>query len=120
MPGPQFLSTPGMREQDIIRIRDQRIDTLDRQIQSAQAYISSQTQSLADLTKRAAELESQGVTISEAMTESIQNIRSQIAQQESLIGEKEAEKQVIRDEYALELERYREVANRQVSNQGSQ
>ncbi|MDJ0655555.1 MAG: DUF4124 domain-containing protein [Xanthomonadales bacterium] len=104
-------------EQDIIRIRDQRIETLDRQIQSAQAYISSQTQSLADLTKRAAELESQGVTISDAMTDSIKSIRDQIAKQESHIAEKEAEKQVIRDEYAVELARYREVAERQMASQ---
>ncbi len=101
-------------EADITRIRDQRIDTLDRQIQSSQAFIGGQTQSLARLMERAAELESRGVEVSAALTDSIEGIRTQIRDQEKIIAAKEAEKATIDAEYEQELERFREVARRRL------
>ncbi len=103
-------------EQGIIRIRDQRLDTLDRQIQSSQAFIGGQTQSLARLMGRAAELESQGLDVSAALHDSIEVIRQQIRDQDKNIDAKENEKAALAAEYEGELKRYREVANRRLSS----
>ena len=102
-------------ESDIVRIRDQRIETLNRQITSAQAVIDSHTLSLADLTKRASELESQGFEVSSGLRDSITVIQKQIDEQEQQITLKEAEKLTITADYEKELARFREVANRQVN-----
>lgn len=107
-------------EEDIVRMRDQRIETLNRQINSAQAVIDSHTLSLADLTKRASELESQGFEVSEGLSDSITVIQQQIDEQEEQIALKEAEKLTIISDYERELARFREVANRQAGVNNSE
>ncbi len=100
-------------EDDITEMRDQRIDAMNRQIKSAQTMIDSHSGSLAGLTKRASEQESQGFEVSEDLRETIALLQEQIAQQESKIMDREAEKIRLNKEFADELARFQRVQNGQ-------
>ncbi|MEM7706049.1 MAG: DUF4124 domain-containing protein [Pseudomonadota bacterium] len=96
-------------EDDIIAMRDQRIDAMNRQIQSAQTVIDSHTGSLEGLTKRASEQESQGLEVSDDLRATIALLQEQIAQQEQKIMDREAEKLLLKAEFDEELARFRRV-----------
>ncbi len=99
-------------EEDIIAMRDQRIDAMNRQIKSAQTMIDSHSGSLAGLTKRASEQESQGIEVGTDLEETIALLQEQIAQQESKIAEREAGKLALAAEFEEELEQFRKVQQR--------
>lgn len=99
-------------EEDIVRSRDQQVDAINRSIVAAEAYKEGQARSLAGLLERAAQAESQGNTVSEALKSSIESLQQQIAEQEEFIGGRETEKVKIVEEYDVLLARYREVRER--------
>jgi len=100
-------------EEDIITMRDQRIDVMNRQIKSAQTMIDSHSGSLAGLTKRASEQESQGFEVGEDLRDTIALLQEQIAQQEQKILDREAQKISLRKEFEQELAKFRELSKRQ-------
>ncbi|MFK7957244.1 MAG: DUF4124 domain-containing protein [Lysobacterales bacterium] len=97
--------------EDITAMRDQRIDAMNRQIKSAQTMIDSHSGSLAGLTKRASEQESQGFEVNEDLRDTIALLQEQIAQQEAKILDRETEKIRLGKEFAEELERFQKVKN---------
>lgn len=99
-------------EEDIIAMRDQRLAAMDRQIKSAQTVIDSHSGSLADLTKRASEQESQGMEVPQNLRDTIELLQTQIAQQEQKIIDRENQKIELSKEFAEELERYRKANKR--------
>lgn len=99
-------------EEDIIAMRDQRLGAMDRQIKSAQTVIDSHSGSLADLTKRASEQESQGMEVPQNLRDTIELLQTQIAQQEQKIIDRENQKIELSKEFAEELERYRKANKR--------
>ncbi|MEM9530352.1 MAG: DUF4124 domain-containing protein [Pseudomonadota bacterium] len=99
-------------EQDIISMRDQRLDAVSSRINLAQSLIDSHSTYLAGLTKRASELESQGLDISAELHDSIEELQSQIAHQEQKIVQWEADKVALRKEFEDELVKFRAVKQR--------
>ncbi len=104
----QLLLTTYAGESDISATRDQRLEVVDRAIDASRAYISGRTRHLQRVLDRAAQLESRGHNVSDALRSSIDEIRRQISDQEGFIAEKEAERVELIDYYDVELERYRE------------
>jgi chromosome segregation ATPase len=103
-------------EDDILRSQDQQIDAIRRSVEAAQAYIDGQTRSLAGLMERAAQMESQGRSVSDALQSSIEDVKDQIAEQEEFIAGRQAEQATIENEYQDLLTRYRELRARKNSS----
>lgn len=103
-------------EKDIVGTRDQRLEVIGRAVEAARAYIDGRTRNLSGLMERAAQMESRGHNVSDALRSSIDEIRRQISEQENFIKSKEVERDEINIYYNSELERYREVIDRR--NQG--
>lgn len=99
-------------EDDILRRRDQQIETMDRAIRTTQAFIDGQGKTLAGLMARAARAENSGQPVSEALRETINDTQKQIEDHQASIDRREVEKERIMEEYADELARYREIVER--------
>jgi len=98
--------------EDIIRIKEEQVDAINRSITAAEAYKEGQAKSLADLLERAGQMESNGKAVSEALTSQIKSLQSQIAEQEHFIAGRIEERERIVVEYGDLIERYREVRSR--------
>jgi hypothetical protein len=107
----ELLSTYAS-EADIFRVRDQQMSALDRSIEAAKSYVGGQRKSLATLLERAASNERQGRELSPALQSSILVSQEQIAEQQTFIEEKEAEKLEIAAWFDEELARYRDILAR--------
>lgn len=103
-------------ESDIIGVRDQRLDVIARAIEASRAYIRGRTRGLSNLMDRAAQMESRGHAVSDALSSSIEEIRRQIGEQESFIDQQADSRGAIEDKYNAELVRYREVIERRKNN----
>ena len=106
------LMTIYAAEIDIIRTRDQQAGVIDRSISAGQAIVNGQTKSLANLMDRAAQLESQGNSVSEALQSSINELQRQIDVQKGYVRRLEKEKSDTISRYDAELIRYRDVKQR--------
>ena len=104
----QLLLTTYAAESDILDTRDQRCEVIDRAIDASRAYISGRTRHLQRVLDRAAQLESRGHNVSDALRSSIEEIRRQINDQESFIADKAIEREEVVEYYDAELVRYRD------------
>jgi len=104
----RLLLTTYAAESDILETRDQRCEVIDRAIDASRAYITGRTRHLQRVLDRAAQLESRGHNVSDALRSSIDEIRRQINEQEQFIAGKETERQSVVEYYDTELERYRD------------
>lgn len=99
-------------EDDILRSRDQQVQSIQRSIDAAQAFIDGQSKTLATLMERASKAEDAGQTVGEQLAASIASAQQQIRDQEDYIIRREAEKQAAALHYAEILDRYREILAR--------
>ena len=99
-------------EADIHRSKEQQIESIDRSIEAAQAFIEGQSKSLASLLERAARQEDDGTEIGENLRKSIAMAQEQIRIQEEYIDAKEAERAATEKYYDAEIARYREITER--------
>jgi hypothetical protein len=114
------LMTIYAAEIDIARARDQQSGVIDRSIEAGQAIVNGQTKSLGNLMDRAAQMESQGLPISEALQSSIDEMQRQINVQKSYLNRLEQEKSDTIERYDAEVLRYRDVKKRWGLNEKSQ
>lgn len=99
-------------EADITRSKQQQTDVINRSIATAQSIADGQTRSLGKLMERAAQMEGQGIAVSEATQSSIKEIRRQIELQTGYLKRLEADKAASIEHFEQELIRFREVKKR--------
>ncbi len=99
-------------EKDVLRARDQKIEMINRQIESYEASMKSLQGSLTQLTARAAESQRAGRPVSEALTAQIAESKKSVQQQEAAIKAKRIERGEVAGDYEAELKRYREMVAR--------
>jgi Domain of unknown function (DUF4124) len=99
-------------EADIERARDQKIEMIDRQIESYEASLKSLQSSLTQLNARAAENQRAGRPVSEALAAQIEESKKNVQKQEAAIKQKRIDRAGVSGEFDAELKRYREMVAR--------
>lgn len=90
----------------IIRLKNERVNALKRNIETARENLAIQEKNETDLMKRAADKERNGEIVSEAFLVQINQIKDQIAYQKQFIIDKTAEIETTETKYEGELETY--------------
>jgi hypothetical protein len=108
----QIMMAAYTSEQDVLRARDQKIEMIDRQIESYEVSMKSLQSSLTQLNARAAESQRAGRPVSEALTAQIEDSKKNVQKQELAIKQKRLDRAAVTGEYELELNRYREMVGR--------
>lgn len=96
-------------EDDLVLTRDGQLAHLDSQVKLTESHIEKLQANLNKMIDRAAEVERRGETPSEEMVSNIRSVRNQIAENENFIATKEKEKTDIRERFAADIERFREL-----------
>lgn len=91
----------------ITRLKRERIEALERNIELAEENLIIQKRNLDDLLKRAADKERSGGVVSDAFTAQIEKSRVQIKNQQQFIVDKTLEIKETEDKYDDELAKYR-------------
>ncbi|MCX7544777.1 DUF4124 domain-containing protein [Marinicella gelatinilytica] len=91
----------------IVRLKEERINALKRNIELAEENLIIQKRNLDDLLKRAADTERSGGVVSEAFTTQIEKSREQIINQQTYIVDKTEEIKETKEKYNDELAKYR-------------
>lgn len=99
-------------EADIERARDQKIEMIDRQVESYEASLKSLQSSLTQLNARAAENQRAGRPVSEALASQIEESKKNVQKQEAAIKQKRIDRAGVAGEYEIELKRYRDMVAR--------
>lgn len=96
-------------EDDLVLTRDGQIAHLDSQIRLVESHIEKLQANLDKRIERAAEVERRGEQPSEEMIKNIESVRDQIAENEEFIATKRQEQQAIRERFAADIARFREL-----------
>jgi len=108
-------------EDDILMTRDGKLTTIDASIQIIRSNIRRLKLKLAEMQKNAANLEREGKKISSNYLKEIENTRQQLKGYYTQIIRKEQNKEVIRQQYAADLQRFQELKNlRPLEREGEQ
>lgn len=99
-------------EEDLFRARDHKLAAIDDTIELTRSNIQTQQESLEDFMKEAAEVERRGEEVGPRTLRAIEDLRTQMAENEAFIARKEQEKLALIARYAEELERFRELTTR--------
>jgi hypothetical protein len=102
-----LLSTYGV-EDDILYIRDRKIAQIESQIKASEETLKSLRGALARMEAQVKD-EGKDAKTAETTAKNIELTKSQIARHEGAIATKRQEQQALRQQYAAELERYREL-----------
>lgn len=105
----RVLLSTFLSEQEILESRDRKIASIDASIELTHITIDKLTKDLERERKRAANLERKGKSIPENMQKSIDSLQRQIADKQSYIQAKEQEKDDLKQKYAKDMERFREL-----------
>ena len=109
-----LLSTYG-GEDDIVYIRDRKIAQVETTIKASEETLKSLRAALARMEAQAAD-ESKSKSGKDAQTtKNIEQTQKQIARHEGVIADKRKEQEALRNQYAEELQRYRELKKQQVA-----
>ncbi len=98
-------------EDDILMTRDGKLATIDASIQIIRSNIRRFKLKLAEMQRNAANLEREGSKISPNYLKEIENTRQQLKHYYASIIRKEQSKESIRQQYAADLQRFRELKN---------
>lgn len=94
--------------EQIIRLKQERIDALKRNIELAEENLIIQNRNLEDLLKRAADRERSGDVVSTVFIDQIEKTREQIINQKQFIIDKTEEIDTTEEKYEYELTKYLE------------
>ncbi len=98
-------------EDDILMARNGKLTAVNANIQITRSNIRRLKEKLAAMQKNAATLERQGKSASKNLLKDIELSRKQLKENYALIIKKEQEKELIRQKYARDLERFRSLKN---------
>jgi hypothetical protein len=96
-------------EDDIVMTRDGKIAAIDAVLRVTRGRIERTEQALEALTYRAAELERSGRRVPDSLHEEIRGARAQIQLSLDYIAGKRQEQEAIRQEFELDIRRFREL-----------
>lgn len=96
-------------EDDLVLTRDGQIAHLESQIRLTQSHIDKLQNNLNQMIDRAGEVERRGEQPSDEMIANIASVRDQIAENETFIETKRREQNEIRERFAADIERFREL-----------
>lgn len=105
-----LLSTYGV-EDDIIYVRDRKIAQIEASIKASEETLKSLRAALTRMEAQAAD-ESKDAKAAKATAKNIELTRGQITRHEAAVAVKRQEQETLRKQYALELERYRQLKNK--------
>ncbi len=97
-------------EDQILRLKQERLDSLHRNIEMAEDNLVIQQKNLEDLLKRAADRERNGQTVSKAFLDQMEKLKGQIDYQKTFITNKKAELVTTEAKYDGEIEKFRKYA----------
>ena len=98
--------------QDITTARDRKLASIEGMMELTQATMENLEKKLADYQKRAAHIERGGSTVPDELTRDMQNIKQQIAAKQQYLASKKEEEQALREKYAGDIERFKELQRR--------
>ena len=98
-----------MSEKDLISTRDRQINTVEANVGISSKSAARVKENLVRLEKNANALASKQKPISSDAKNDIQNLKQQLANLERFIGNKRAEQQQLRDKFAADLNRFKEL-----------
>lgn len=107
-------------EQQIVRLKGERIDSIKRNIETAEKTLDIQQKNHQDLLKRAADKERSGEVVSAAFLKQIKQVKEQIAFQKEFIKDKTAEISETTKQYDAELAKYRKYTGKDKTVEQSQ
>lgn len=107
----ELLLSSYAHEADIVYVRDRKIAQLDASISASQDTLKSLRAALARLETQATEEKRGGKPASEQSTKGLAQTQAQIAKHEAAIVTKQQEKELVREQSAKEVERYRQLKN---------
>ena len=105
-------------EEQIIRLREERVAALNRNIELAEENLVIQQKNHDDLLKRAADKERNGEVVSESFLEQISQVSEQMDFQRAFIKEKTAEIETTQAKYQDELAKFRAFTGVQTTEDG--
>jgi len=94
---------------DMKLARDGKIAAIESQIKLTENQIDKLENNLAEIIENAANQERRGKAPSESTQQDIEKVRSQIARKHEFIEEKRAEQQAVREEFAADIARFKEL-----------
>ncbi len=98
-----------LSEEEINTARDRKLTVIDGNIEVTNIAINKLNDDLQLQRKKAANYERKGKTVPESTLKEIASLERQIKNKEEFIESRTAEKDVIREKYARDLERFREL-----------
>lgn len=98
-----------LSEEEIISARDRKLGLINGNIEVTNGTIDKLNSDLQEQRKKAANYERKGRTVPEGTLKEIASLERQIKNKEEFIAAKNAEKEVIREKYARDLDRFREL-----------
>lgn len=105
----RVLLSTFLNEQEIINARDRKVSSVDATIEITRISIDKLEADLQKERRRAANYERKGKNIPENVQNAIDSLERQIADKQGYIASKEKEKVALREKYAKDLERFREL-----------
>jgi hypothetical protein len=105
----RVLLSTFLSEKEILESRDRKIASIDASIELTRITIDKLNKDLKRERKRAANLERKGKKIPDGMQSDIDSLQRQIDNKQSYIKSKEQEKDELRQKYAKDMERFREL-----------
>lgn len=99
----------------IIRLKEERVSALERNIETAQENLLIQEKNHKDLMKRAADKERSGEVVSDVFLDQINQVREQMIYQQEFITDKTAEIVTTKDKYDAELAKYLEFTGEDIA-----
>jgi hypothetical protein len=96
-------------EADLLMMRDSRIAAIEELIQLTDSRITSLKKRLAGLAEEASDHESRGRPVPEFVQQQTESVRRQVSENQDFIEAKRAEMAAIRQQFAADIARYREL-----------
>lgn len=100
-------------EADIVLTRDRKIGEIETQIKASEETLNSLKKSLTRIQAQAADEQRGGKAVSPQTAKTLANNESQIAKHETAVKKMRQEQEQMRAQYQSDLERYRDLKNRQ-------
>lgn len=105
----RVLLSTFLSEEEIIGARDRKLTLIDGNIEITRITINKLNDDLQRQQKKAANYERKGKSVPEGTLKEIASLERQLKNKEEFIQAKQNEKEVIREKYARDLERFREL-----------
>ena len=105
----QVLLQTFTTEEDLKLARDGKVAALDSRIKHSQQLVQKLEENHVDMQGEAASLERSGKRVPEDLQQKLTELRAQIDKTQREIGQREAEKIVVQEQFEADLARYREL-----------